>query len=185
ISSSPKAHPDEVHLTVAAVRYDAHGRSRKGVASTFLADRVGRADAAPVFYPERVDVTAVRGRRIRVRFVGAWQTSAAAWWLDEITVVALGARAVVATAGTIVPSENPVRSGSVRFPWPFAAQSGEMAIYDFAGRPVWRASVVAGASFASWDVAASGTANGVYLVVAHGGGRTATLKLFVGRGTTR
>jgi sulfite reductase (NADPH) flavoprotein alpha-component len=49
ISSSLKAHPDEVHLTVAAVRYDTHGRSRKGVASTFLADRVGEAGSVPVF----------------------------------------------------------------------------------------------------------------------------------------
>ncbi len=38
ISSSPRAHPGEVHLTVAAVRYDAYGRPRKGVASTYLAD---------------------------------------------------------------------------------------------------------------------------------------------------
>ena len=38
IASSPKAHPDEVHLTVAAVRYDGHGKPRKGVASTYLAD---------------------------------------------------------------------------------------------------------------------------------------------------
>ena len=49
ISSSLKAHPEEVHLTVAAVRYDAHGRSRKGIASTFLADRVGEAGAVPVY----------------------------------------------------------------------------------------------------------------------------------------
>jgi len=49
ISSSLKAHPDEVHLTVGAVRYDAHGRPRKGVASTFLADRVGDSGRAPVF----------------------------------------------------------------------------------------------------------------------------------------
>ncbi|MEO6785052.1 MAG: assimilatory sulfite reductase (NADPH) flavoprotein subunit [Chthoniobacteraceae bacterium] len=49
ISSSLKAHPDEVHLTVAAVRYDAHGRSRRGIASTFLADRVGESGAVPVF----------------------------------------------------------------------------------------------------------------------------------------
>ncbi len=41
ISSSPKAHPGEVHLTVGAVRYEAHSRARKGVASTFLADRAG------------------------------------------------------------------------------------------------------------------------------------------------
>lgn len=39
ISSSPKAHPGKVHLTVAAVRYEAAGRARKGVCSTFLADR--------------------------------------------------------------------------------------------------------------------------------------------------
>ena len=45
ISSSPKAHPDEVHLTVASVRYEAHGRSRKGVCSTFLADRCDGAKA--------------------------------------------------------------------------------------------------------------------------------------------
>lgn len=38
IASSPKAHPGEVHLTVAVVRYDTHDKSRKGVASTFLAD---------------------------------------------------------------------------------------------------------------------------------------------------
>jgi len=38
IASSPKAHPDEVHLTVAAVRFQAHDKDRKGVASTFLAD---------------------------------------------------------------------------------------------------------------------------------------------------
>ncbi|MGE8067749.1 molybdopterin-dependent oxidoreductase [Pseudomonas sp. NPDC089569] len=44
ISSSPKAHPQEVHLTVAAVRYG----KRKGVSSTFLADRAGDIDV-PVF----------------------------------------------------------------------------------------------------------------------------------------
>jgi sulfite reductase (NADPH) flavoprotein alpha-component len=49
ISSSPKAHPGEVHLTVAAVRYESHGRSRKGVCSTFLADRVETATPVPVF----------------------------------------------------------------------------------------------------------------------------------------
>jgi sulfite reductase (NADPH) flavoprotein alpha-component len=40
ISSSPKAHDREVHLTVGAVRYEVSGRKRKGVCSTFLADRV-------------------------------------------------------------------------------------------------------------------------------------------------
>ncbi|MGC4074484.1 MAG: sulfite reductase subunit alpha [Nibricoccus sp.] len=39
ISSSPKAASGQVHLTVGAVRYDLNGRARKGVCSTFLADR--------------------------------------------------------------------------------------------------------------------------------------------------
>ena len=49
ISSSPKAHPDEVHLTVGVVRYEAHGRRRGGVCSTFFADRVGPETPVPVF----------------------------------------------------------------------------------------------------------------------------------------
>jgi sulfite reductase (NADPH) flavoprotein alpha-component len=48
ISSSPKAHPGEVHLTVGAVRFDSHGRARKGVCSTFLADRAADCPV-PVF----------------------------------------------------------------------------------------------------------------------------------------
>ena len=40
ISSSPRLHPGEVHLTVGVVRYERDGRTRKGVASTYLSDRV-------------------------------------------------------------------------------------------------------------------------------------------------
>ena len=39
IASALSAHPGEVQLTVATVRYEIRGRLRKGVASTFLADR--------------------------------------------------------------------------------------------------------------------------------------------------
>jgi sulfite reductase (NADPH) flavoprotein alpha-component len=49
IASSPLAHPGEVHLTVAAVRYDAHGRKRKGVCSTYLADLVKTGDFTSIF----------------------------------------------------------------------------------------------------------------------------------------
>ena len=49
ISSSPHAHPGEVHLTVGAVRHESHGRTRGGVCSTFLADRVGADTPVPVF----------------------------------------------------------------------------------------------------------------------------------------
>ncbi len=50
IASSPRAHPGEVHLTVGVVRYESLGRRRKGVCSTFLADRVElNATPLPVF----------------------------------------------------------------------------------------------------------------------------------------
>lgn len=49
ISSSPKAHPAEVHLTVSAVRYHAHGRERRGAASCFLAERCTPETPVPVF----------------------------------------------------------------------------------------------------------------------------------------
>jgi sulfite reductase (NADPH) flavoprotein alpha-component len=49
IASSPLAHSDEVHLTVAAVRYQTHGRERKGVCSTYLADLVKTGSPVQVF----------------------------------------------------------------------------------------------------------------------------------------
>jgi sulfite reductase (NADPH) flavoprotein alpha-component len=49
IASSPLAHEDEVHLTVAAVRYETHGRKRKGVCSTYLADLVKPGENVQLF----------------------------------------------------------------------------------------------------------------------------------------
>lgn len=49
IASSPKAHEGEVHLTVAAVRYDAYEKERKGVASTFLADEAKQGEKVNVY----------------------------------------------------------------------------------------------------------------------------------------
>jgi sulfite reductase (NADPH) flavoprotein alpha-component len=49
IASSLKRHPDEVHITVAAVRYQSYGRERKGVGSTFLAERIGEDATVPVY----------------------------------------------------------------------------------------------------------------------------------------
>jgi sulfite reductase (NADPH) flavoprotein alpha-component len=40
IASSRKEVGDEVHLVIAAVRYETHGRARSGVASTHVADRI-------------------------------------------------------------------------------------------------------------------------------------------------
>jgi sulfite reductase (NADPH) flavoprotein alpha-component len=49
IASSHKASPDEIHVTVAAVRYETLGRRRKGVASTLLAERVAEGDSLPIY----------------------------------------------------------------------------------------------------------------------------------------
>ena len=47
IASSLSAHTEEVHLTVAVVRYEGNGRKRKGVCSSYLAERVG--DSVPCY----------------------------------------------------------------------------------------------------------------------------------------
>tara|TARA_B110000093_G_scaffold89629_3_gene97060 strand:+ start:7928 stop:9730 length:1803 start_codon:yes stop_codon:yes gene_type:complete len=49
IASSLKAHEGEVHLTVGVVRYDAHGRERKGVCSTYLSDRIVEGEKVDIF----------------------------------------------------------------------------------------------------------------------------------------
>ena len=67
IASSPKAHPGEVHLCVGVVRQRVGGRLRRGVASTFLAERVPLGMSVPVFtqssahfgVPEKSGVTII------------------------------------------------------------------------------------------------------------------------------
>ncbi|MBU8905004.1 assimilatory sulfite reductase (NADPH) flavoprotein subunit [Desertibacillus haloalkaliphilus] len=49
IASSFAANPDEVHLTIGAVRYEAHGRERKGVCSVQCSERVEPGDTLPVY----------------------------------------------------------------------------------------------------------------------------------------
>ncbi|RIM82248.1 assimilatory sulfite reductase (NADPH) flavoprotein subunit [Staphylococcus arlettae] len=49
IASSYKANPDEVHLTVCAVRYEAHNRERKGVCSIQFAERVQPGDTVKMY----------------------------------------------------------------------------------------------------------------------------------------
>lgn len=52
IASSIAHSPDQVHLTVGVVTFDAHGRQRKGVASTWLSDRVGVGGTVPCYIHE-------------------------------------------------------------------------------------------------------------------------------------
>lgn len=49
IASSLAANPEEVHLTIGAVRYEAHERERKGVCSTYCAERVKPGDSIAVY----------------------------------------------------------------------------------------------------------------------------------------
>ena len=48
VASSLRVYPDSVHLIVDVIRYESHGRPRKGVASTFLAERC-HDQPVPVF----------------------------------------------------------------------------------------------------------------------------------------
>ena len=53
ISSAPSKYPDEIHLTVAVVRYETNGRVREGVCSSFLADRARLNEPdLPIFVAE-------------------------------------------------------------------------------------------------------------------------------------
>jgi sulfite reductase (NADPH) flavoprotein alpha-component len=52
IASSPRAMPDEVHLTVRVVGYESHGRARRGVVSAALGEATD-ADARVCVYPHR------------------------------------------------------------------------------------------------------------------------------------
>ena len=49
IASSQALHPDNVQTTVRVVRYDAHGRSRQGLASGHLGERAPVSATVPIF----------------------------------------------------------------------------------------------------------------------------------------
>ena len=52
IANSYEANPEEVHLTIGAVRYDAHNRARHGVCSIQCAERIQPGDYLPVYIHE-------------------------------------------------------------------------------------------------------------------------------------
>ncbi|MFT5562128.1 MAG: sulfite reductase (NADPH) flavoprotein alpha-component [Litorivivens sp.] len=49
VASSQKAHPGEAHLLVGAVRWNSHGKARKGVASSHLGDRSGVGNTVKIY----------------------------------------------------------------------------------------------------------------------------------------
>jgi hypothetical protein len=133
---------------------------------------------APAWYPERVTVGGVKGKRIAFEFAPAGLP----WNLDEIAIVVHAGASSAAATGPLAlrPSENPVHRAVVHFPWPFTGPSGDIQAFDISGRLVWKTAVTNGAA-ASWDLRAAGVPNGVYVVVARSGGRTVRLKLYVVR----
>lgn len=134
--------------------------------------------SAPSWYTDRVTIGGVRGKSVAFRFVA----EGLPWRIDEAAVVSHGAVTTVTTAAALAlrPSENPVRSGTVRFAWPFGTASGEVVAFDFSGREVFRRAVAAGEPV-TWDIRTSGVANGAYVVVARSGKQLSRVKLFVAR----
>ncbi len=63
IASCPLTTPEQLHLTVDAVRYDIAGRRRLGCASTFLADRLTAGHARQGLHPEGARLRAAQGWR--------------------------------------------------------------------------------------------------------------------------
>ncbi|MCM3764731.1 assimilatory sulfite reductase (NADPH) flavoprotein subunit [Neobacillus niacini] len=70
IASSLAANPDEVHLTIGAVRYDAHGRERKGVCSTLAAERLEAGDTLPVFIQHNENFKLPENQDVPIIMVG-------------------------------------------------------------------------------------------------------------------
>ncbi|MCU6711720.1 assimilatory sulfite reductase (NADPH) flavoprotein subunit [Paenibacillus sp. J5C_2022] len=49
IACSNRANPDEVHVTIRKVQYDAHGRKRDGVCSVHVSERLEEGETLPIF----------------------------------------------------------------------------------------------------------------------------------------
>jgi sulfite reductase (NADPH) flavoprotein alpha-component len=71
IASSLSTHADEVHLLVSRVGYDAHGRPRRGVASSYLADRVNVGDKLAVWIEANRNFRLPEDPNVPVILIGA------------------------------------------------------------------------------------------------------------------
>lgn len=70
ISSSQLEGEDRVSLTVAIVRYEALGKDRVGVCSTFLSDRVDQGSRIPIFVSKNPDFRLPRDSRTPIVMIG-------------------------------------------------------------------------------------------------------------------
>ncbi len=70
ISSAQDYVGEEVHLTVATVRYESHGRKRKGVASGYLADDAKNGDKVKIFIKQNKNFRLPENNNTPVIMVG-------------------------------------------------------------------------------------------------------------------
>lgn len=71
IASSYNANPDEVHLTIGKVAYEAHGRARTGVASGQVAYRLEIGDTVSVFVKENPNFKLPENPETPIIMIGA------------------------------------------------------------------------------------------------------------------
>ncbi len=71
ISSSPKAFPGELHLTVGVVQYHNSGRNKKGTCSTFLSDLSVDDEKVPVFIESNPGFRLPKKDEIPIIMIGA------------------------------------------------------------------------------------------------------------------
>ncbi|MGP4059782.1 assimilatory sulfite reductase (NADPH) flavoprotein subunit [Halobacillus sp. H74] len=71
IASSLNANPDEVHLTIGALRYDAHGRKRTGVCSGQCAERTDQGDQLAVFVQKNQNFKLPENKEAPIIMIGA------------------------------------------------------------------------------------------------------------------
>ena len=156
---------------------------------TFVREAIVAA-SAPLFYPEEVRVADVAGRFVQVEFAPQEMI----WRLDEIALVAHSPPAAPGatniTDAAIAFSQNPVRvGGTVYVTVPAGVVGGEIAVYDFAGRQLWRSRITGDSPgrdpdtvVVPWELGSAGVANGAYVVVVRtASGRSARRTLFVAR----
>lgn len=72
IASSYNDNPDEVHVTVASVKYQNSGRNRFGVCSTFLSDRIDPDEVeVPIYIDENIGFRLPNDPNIPIIMIGA------------------------------------------------------------------------------------------------------------------
>ncbi|WP_102336533.1 assimilatory sulfite reductase (NADPH) flavoprotein subunit [Salimicrobium jeotgali] len=71
IASSSSANPDEVHLTIGALRYEANGRQRNGVCSVQCSERAEAGSTLPVFVQKNRNFRLPESSDSKVIMIGA------------------------------------------------------------------------------------------------------------------